>query len=124
MEMSSQFPVKHLCDVLDINRSGFYKWKKRLEKPSDKLKTLVSNLILFKEYHSKYPSHGYRWLNAKIRLDTGLMVSDQYAHKLCKTAGKCFQALSIQKARRSLSHLSKSSTDRIRYNRTFTVCCK
>ena len=87
MEMSSQFPVKHLCDVLDINRSGFYKWKKRLEKPSDKLKTLVSNLILFKEYHSKYPSHGYRWLNAKIRLDTGLMVSDQYAHKLCKTAG-------------------------------------
>jgi len=32
MEMSSQFPVKHLCDVLDINRSGFYKWKKRLEK--------------------------------------------------------------------------------------------
>ena len=87
MEMSSLFPVKHLCDVLDINRSGFYKWKKRLEKPSDKLKTLVSNLILFKEYHSKYPSHGYRWLNAKIRLDTGLMVSDQYAHKLCKTAG-------------------------------------
>lgn len=87
MEMSSQFPVKHLCDVLDINRSGFYKWKKRLEKPSDKLKTLVSNLILFKEYHSKYPSHGYRWLNAKIRLDTGLMVSDQYAHKLCKKAG-------------------------------------
>lgn len=84
--MSSQFPVKHLCDVLDINRSGFYKWKKRLEKPSDKLKTLVSNLILFKEYHSKYPSHGYRWLNAKIRLDIGLMVSDQYAHKLCKTA--------------------------------------
>ena len=46
MEMSSQFPVKHLCDVLDINRSGFYKWKKRLEKPSDKLKTLVSNLSL------------------------------------------------------------------------------
>lgn len=38
MEMSSLFPVKHLCDVLDINRSGFYKWKKRLEKPSDKLK--------------------------------------------------------------------------------------
>lgn len=60
---------------------------KTFRKPSDKLKTLVSNLILFKEYHSKYPSHGYRWLNAKIRLDTGLMVSDQYAHKLCKTAG-------------------------------------
>lgn len=26
-------------------------------------------------------------LNAKIRLDTGLILSDQYAHKCCKTAG-------------------------------------
>lgn len=87
MEMSSQFPVKHLCRVLGINRSGFYKWKKRLEQPSDRLKTFAANLMLFKEYHSKYPSHGYRWLNAKIRLDTGLVMSDQYAHKICKSAG-------------------------------------
>lgn len=35
----------------------------------------------------KYPSHGYRWLNAKIRLDTGLVLSDPYAHKCCKIAG-------------------------------------
>lgn len=87
MEMSGQFPVQHLCRVLDVNRSGFYKWKKRLEHPSERLKTFVNNLVLFKEYHSKYPSHGYRWLNAKIRLDTGLVVSDQYAHKICKAAG-------------------------------------
>ena len=87
MELSGQFPVQQLCQVLDINRSGFYKWKKRLEHPSGRLKSFISNLMLFKEYHSKYPSHGYRWLNAKIRLDTGLVVSDQYAHKICKTAG-------------------------------------
>lgn len=42
---------------------------------------------LFKEYHRKYPSHGYRWLNAKIRLDTGLVLSHPYAHKCCKLAG-------------------------------------
>lgn len=42
---------------------------------------------LFKEYHEKYPSHGYRWLNAKIRLDTGLIMSDQRAHRICKAAG-------------------------------------
>ena len=35
----------------------------------------------------KYPSHGYRWLNAKIRLDTGLKMSDQRAHRICKAAG-------------------------------------
>lgn len=43
--------------------------------------------MLFKEYHEKYPSHGYRWLNAKIRLDTGQLMSDSYAHKCCKTLG-------------------------------------
>ena len=87
MELSAQFPVKKLCRIMDVNRSGFYKWKKRLEHPSDHLKFLVDNIMLFKEYHARYPSHGYRWLNAKIRLDTGLILSDQYAHKCCKTAG-------------------------------------
>jgi len=87
MELSAQFPVKKLCQIMDVNRSGFYKWKKRLEHPSDRLKSFVDNIRLFKEYHAMYPSHGYRWLNAKIRLDTGLLLSDQYAHKCCKTAG-------------------------------------
>ena len=72
---------------MNVNRSSFYKWKKRLEHPSKRLQSFVSDLALFREYHEKYPSHGYRWLNAKIRLDTGLKVSDQYAHKCCKTAG-------------------------------------
>lgn len=46
----------------------------------------MNNILLFQKYHLKYPSHGYRWLNAKIRLDTNLVLSDQYAHKCCKTA--------------------------------------
>lgn len=87
MELSGEFSVKRICDVMHINRSGFYKWKKRLEHPSLRLKTFVSNIQLFKEYHAKYPSHGYRWLNAKIRLEEGVIMSDQYAHKCCKTAG-------------------------------------
>lgn len=56
------------------------------------MKSFISNLKLFKEYHAKFPSHGYRWLNAKIRLDTGLIVSDQFAHKCCKTAGVISEA--------------------------------
>ena len=87
MELSGQFPVKQLCRVLSVNRSGFYKWKARLERPSMRMKAFISDLMLFKEYHTRYPSHGYRRLNAKIRLDTGLAVSDQYAHRICKAAG-------------------------------------
>jgi len=87
MELSGQFPVKFLCSILGVNRSGFYKWKNRLEHPSDRMKSFISDIMLFKEYHVKYPSHGYRWLNAKIRLDTGLVMSDQRAHRICKAAG-------------------------------------
>ena len=55
--------------------------------PSTQTRNLVSNVLLVKEYHLKYPSHGYRWLNAKIRMDTGLVLSDPYVHKCCKIAG-------------------------------------
>ena len=72
---------------MGIQRSSFYYWKKRLSDPAPKIKALADNVILFREYHLKYPSHGYRWLSAKIRLDTGLKVSDAYAHKCCKIAG-------------------------------------
>ena len=80
-------PVKLMCEMMGIQRSSFYNWKARLSNPSDREKALVASIMLFKEYHLKYPSHGYRWLNAKIRLDTGLTVSDVYAHKCCKAAG-------------------------------------
>jgi len=87
MELSGEFPVKLLCKYMGINRSSFYYWKKRLNNPSSRTRNLIDNIQLFEEYHLKYPSHGYRWLNAKIRKDTGLVMSDQYAHKCCKLAG-------------------------------------
>ena len=72
---------------MGINRSGFYKWKDRLLNPSPKLLARASNINLFKEYHKRYPSHGYKWLNAMIRNDTGLIICDVTAHRCCKYAG-------------------------------------
>ena len=71
------FPVKLLCEMMGIQRSSFYNWKAHLSKPSEREKALVAAIMLFKEYHLKYPSHGYRWLNAKIFLDAGKKMSDQ-----------------------------------------------
>ena len=87
MELSGRFPVALLCKLADVNRSSFYHWRKHLSHPSEKTRRSISGISLFRAYHLKYPSHGYRWLNAKIRLDTGLVLSDQTAHKYCKTAG-------------------------------------
>ena len=58
-----------------------------MEHPSKQKKRLVQSILLFQEYHIRFPSHGYRWLNAKIRLDKGIIFSDPYAHKCCKMAG-------------------------------------
>ena len=87
LELSGKFPVNMLCEEMGINRSSFYYWKEHLSKPAPRTKSLVSAIALFQEYHLKFPSHGYRWLNAKIRLDTGQTMSDPYAHKCCKIAG-------------------------------------
>lgn len=87
VELSGELPVKLLCETMGIQRSSFFSWKKRLSNPCERTKNFVSNVLLFQEYHLRFPSHGYRWLNAKIRLDTGLVLSDPYAHKCCKTAG-------------------------------------
>ena len=87
LELSKSFPIKTLCQCMGINRSSYYYWLSKLSNPSARTKNLISNVLLFKEYHEKYPSHGYRWLNAKIRLDTGLIISDVTAHKCCKIAG-------------------------------------
>ena len=58
-----------------------------LSNPAPRTRALIENIQLFQEYHLKYPSHGYRWLHAKIRLDKGIAMSDPYAHKCCKAAG-------------------------------------
>lgn len=69
---------------MKINRSGFYKWLSRRNNPSIREINRIDACRIFQEYHDKFPSHGYRWLNAKIRLDLGIVYSDNYAHKICK----------------------------------------
>ena len=69
---------------MNINRSGFYKWLSRRSNPSLREINRISACNDFLEYHNKFPSHGYRWLNAKIKLDMGTIYSDNYAHKICK----------------------------------------
>ena len=77
--LSADFPVWRVCRVMGINRSGFYKWRDSVLRPSEKKKKREADIALFKEFHEKFPSHGYRWLRAKIELDTRAVYSDNYA---------------------------------------------
>lgn len=60
---------------MDVNRSGFYKWRNRMNNVSSKKLQRNNDIELFRQYHLKYPTHGYRWLNAKIKLDLGQTMS-------------------------------------------------
>ena len=40
------FPVKLLCEMMDIQRSSFYNWKAHLSKPSKREKALVAAIML------------------------------------------------------------------------------
>ena len=86
-ELSNKYSVLSLCKEMNINRSGFYKWLSRRTNPSVREINRLDACSLFEEYHDKFPSHGYRWLNAKIKLDLGIVYSDNFAHKICKYLG-------------------------------------
>lgn len=80
---------------MDINRSSYYKWLKRLKTSTVTAveATRASRMALFAEYGPKYKTHGYRWLNAKIKLDIPTFTcSDPTAHKICKFLGLKSQA--------------------------------
>lgn len=86
---------------MSIVRSGYYKWLARRSNPSNREIKRNIACIIFQHYHDKYPSHGYRWLNAKIKLDISqnnfkfwyyidnydISYSNNYAHKICKYLG-------------------------------------
>lgn len=72
---------------MSINRSGYYKWLKRKDNPSQLEITRKSDIEVIKKYHLKHPSHGYRWLNAYIRQKEGIIWSNNHVHLCCKYAG-------------------------------------
>ena len=70
-----------------MNRSGYYKWKKRRKDPGAKQLSRQADLQLIREVHEKHPSHGYRWINAYIRNKFGIIFTDNYVHRLCRYEG-------------------------------------
>lgn len=82
--LSKEFSVKSLCDVMNISRSGYYKWLKtkdilnRYEINRRDLEPLIRDI------HKRKPSYGYHRINNIIRCETWWVVSDNLVHKVCK----------------------------------------
>ena len=72
---------------MDINQSGYYKWKRHKGKPNRYEQDRILLTQLLKAEHTKHPSHGYHRLAHDVFSETGWMFSHNLAHKCCKAAG-------------------------------------
>ena len=90
--MRDKYPVTLLCQLLDVSRSGYYKWRKRqgTKNHYEKDRELLTKLLW--EQHRKHPSYGYHRLAVAVFQDTGWVFSHNLAHKCCKQAGICSKA--------------------------------
>ena len=72
---------------MNVNRSGYYKWKARqgMLNRYEKDRILLTDLL--REEHEKHPSHGYHRLANDVFLKTGWVFSHHLAHQCCKQAG-------------------------------------
>lgn len=81
--MSDRYNTKNLCDYLEVNRSGYYKWINNKEKKQYQLnrEDLIRIVI---EIHKEKPSYGYRRIRKRILTSIGWVVSNNYVHNCCK----------------------------------------
>lgn len=85
--LSEKYPVTFLCRIMDVNRSGYYKWKNRQGTTNryERNRTELTNLLI--EEHKMHPSFGYHRLANEVFRKTGWIFSHNLAHKCCKYMG-------------------------------------
>ena len=81
---------------MDVNRSGYYKWKNRQINKPKWIKRRESNLKIIQEVHNHHKTHGYRWISAYLKHKYGLILKPNYVHVCCKYAGIKSQAPRIK----------------------------
>ena len=76
-----------LCRIMGLNRSGYYKWKKRQGTLNRYEKNRIALTEQLRNAHEKHPSHGYHRLAESVFRKTGWIFSHNLAHQCCKAAG-------------------------------------
>ena len=83
--LSREYPVEELCGLMNVSRSGYYKWKKRPETERDSKRFRIIPLV--EQIHTEHPSHGYRWVAAYIRINYNENFSNNYVYKAFRCLG-------------------------------------
>ena len=82
--LGKEFSIKSLCKVMNISRSGYYKWIKSKDILNRYEINRIDLELLIRDIHKRKPSYGYHRINYLIRKERGWIVSDKLVHKVCK----------------------------------------
>jgi hypothetical protein len=74
-ELRGKYPVSFLCAIMDVNRSGYYKWKARQGTGNRYEKIRIELTALLMAEHEKHPSYGYHRLAYEVFKQTGWIFS-------------------------------------------------
>lgn len=99
--LSVDFPVRDICTLMGVSRSGYYKWLGR--EPSEREINRLAMMDVIERVHAEHPTHGYRWVSAYIRLNMGIKVSDSFVYK-------CFRMLGIKSRTKHKVKITTSKT--------------
>ena len=69
---------------MNVSRSGYYKWLKTKDNINRYEQNKLNSEVLIRDIHKRKPSYGYHRINAIIKNEVGLYVSDNLVHKVCK----------------------------------------
>lgn len=101
-----KYGVKLLCASMNINRSGYYKWLARKDRPNRYEQDRKRLTQLLEEEHKQHPCYGYHSLAHRIRSRKGWAFSDHLAHQCCKAAGIRSKARKTAYRRAGVEHVS------------------
>ncbi|MBQ9457127.1 MAG: hypothetical protein IJU64_01265 [Bacilli bacterium] len=71
---------------MDVNRSGYYKWKARKAHPSERHIQRMRDVEYIREQSARHKAHGYRWLAAYLKAKHGVAYSPGYVYRCRKCA--------------------------------------
>lgn len=99
-QLKDQYPIKILCKVLDVSRSGYYAYIKRPNR-DEKLEKLIFNI-----FHQHKGTRGYRSITLHLRQDYQLRVNHKRVKRIMDKQG--LKAV-IRKKKQSRSYSGQTS---------------
>lgn len=84
-ELSAEHPeysVNIMCEILDINRAAYYKWKNHINNKNDELNELIAEKVY--EIHGEHPDMGYRRIRDTLEHDHNIKVNDKRVLRVCR----------------------------------------